>query len=247
MKTVRARNATLGLGVAASVAWLIGCGDPATATKSSSDPRFWFTGPPVCQSPSSTITSNFNGTNVPGGTFIWFNAVVDVKGRTAATVVDFGESTVNLAGTTLHVPNAVITFSASAKSATTVFNTTAGRWETTVPVGYTGKVFLNGIVFHVPSQGLKGGANPVSWTSRFASLEETGLSFQWQWAAAVYTKFGPNAGIKPIDATTGSAYLNSDHAGTPENFKAFVIGGARGGGGSNWTGSYSGTASAPCD
>jgi hypothetical protein len=128
-----------------------------------------------------------------------------------------------------------------------VYNTTAGRWETTVPVGYNGNVFLSGYLFHVPPQGLKGGANPVSWTSQFASLEETGLSFQWQWAAAVYTTWGgPSAGVKPIDATTGSAYLNSDHAGTPENFKAYVIGGARGGGGSNWTGSYSGTASAPC-
>jgi len=44
-------------------------------------------------------------------------------------------------------------------------------------------------------------------------------------------------------------YQNSDHAGTPEGvdpsttlpFKAFVTGGARGGGGSNWTGSWSGT------
>jgi hypothetical protein len=246
MNTARARKATLALGVAASVGSLIGCSDPTTTTTSSVGPRFWFTGTPVCQSPSSTITSNFNGTNIPGGAFIWFNAVVDVKGRTGPTVIDFGESTLNVAGTTLHVPNAVITFSASATTATTVYNTTRGRWETTVPVGYNGNVFLSGYVLHVPSQGLKGGANPVSWTSRFASLQETGLSFQWQWSAAVYTNFGSNAGIKPIDATSGSAYLNSDHAGTPENFKADVIGGARGGGGSNWTGSYSGTASAAC-
>src|SRR5439155_361606 len=34
---------------------------------------------------------------------------------------------------------------------------------------------------------------------------------------------------------------NSDHAGTPEAFKPYVIGGARGGGGSNYTGSLSGT------
>jgi hypothetical protein len=40
---------------------------------------------------------------------------------------------------------------------------------------------------------------------------------------------------------------NSDHAGTPENFKPFVIGGARGGGGSNYTGLYSGTGKVtPC-
>jgi hypothetical protein len=33
--------------------------------------------------------------------------------------------------------------------------------------------------------------------------------------------------------------VNHDRAGTPENFKAFVIAGARGKGGKNYTGSYS--------
>jgi hypothetical protein len=48
-------------------------------------------------------------------------------------------------------------------------------------------------------------------------------------------------GAKPVDANNLSIYHNSDHAGTPENFKNCVTGGARGGGGSNWTGSYSAT------
>jgi hypothetical protein len=66
----------------------------------------------------------------------------------------------------------------------------------------------------------------------------------WQWAAAVYQSLGTNyntLGIKPTDAPGGSLYLNSDHGGTPEAYKGFVAGGARGGGGSNYTGSYSGT------
>jgi hypothetical protein len=67
---------------------------------------------------------------------------------------------------------------------------------------------------------------------------------QWKWAAAVYSQFPTDLGaigVKPIDGGT-----NSDHAGTPENVKRFVTGGARGGGGSNFTGSYSGTASGHC-
>ena len=36
-------------------------------------------------------------------------------------------------------------------------------------------------------------------------------------------------------------YKNSDHAGTPENDLKFVIGGARGGGGNNFTGGYIGS------
>jgi hypothetical protein len=49
-----------------------------------------------------------------------------------------------------------------------------------------------------------------------------------------------------VDDKNASQYNNSDQAGTPENFKQFVIGGARGGGGSNYTGSYSGTAAVNC-
>ena len=44
-----------------------------------------------------------------------------------------------------------------------------------------------------------------------------------------------------------SDFPNSYHAGTPEYRKDYVIGGARGGGGSNYTGSLSGTKSkVPC-
>src|SRR5204863_307298 len=46
---------------------------------------------------------------------------------------------------------------------------------------------------------------------------------------------------KPLDGSAHNPYNNSDHAGTPESFKSFVVGGARGGGGSNYTGSLSGT------
>jgi hypothetical protein len=56
--------------------------------------------------------------------------------------------------------------------------------------------------------------------------------------------FGDNynaLGVKPVDDNNASDYLNSHHAGTPENFTPYVVGGARGGGGSNYTGSYSGT------
>jgi len=66
----------------------------------------------------------------------------------------------------------------------------------------------------------------------------------------VYDKFSTNyssLGVKPVDDNKASQYQNSDHAGTPANFKSnamnggTVIGGATGGGGSNYTGGYSGT------
>ncbi len=71
-------------------------------------------------------------------------------------------------------------------------------------------------------------------------------SLNWQFAAAVYNSFTTtysSLGVKPVDSNTASQYKNSDHAGTPENDKTHVVGGAMGGGGSNYTGSYSATAS----
>ena len=88
----------------------------------------------------------------------------------------------------------------------------------------------------------------MQWSGQFSS-DTTGVTINWQWAAAVYGAFGADyssLGVKPTDDNKASVYQNSDHAGTPEAFKSYVVGGARGGGGSNYTGSYSGTLSDVC-
>jgi hypothetical protein len=147
----------------------------------------------------------------------------------------------------LSVPSGSVTFSPTATTATTVFDVPTNTWQTTVPAHLGGNTFLTGLSFPVASN-IPGGVNPVTWTCQLSS-DTPGIGISWQWAAAVYTSFSTtNAalGVKPVDDNHASVYSNSDHAGTPENFKAFVIGGARGGGGSNFTGSYSGTRSAAC-
>jgi len=146
------------------------------------------------------------------------------------------------------VADAQITYSPTATSATTTFNTVLNMWVTTVPLAGPGNQFLSGVAFAVPVGGLPGGINPVAWQGTISS-DTHGVSVNWQWGAAVYKSFSgnPNAlGIKPVDSNSQSQYLNSDHAGTPENYKQFVTGGARGGGGSNFTGSYSATGTAAC-
>ncbi len=72
----------------------------------------------------------------------------------------------------------------------------------------------------------------------------TYLGGNWKWAAAVCTKFegdGNGLGVKPVEGSRLSIYKNAHHSGTPESYTRYVVGGARGGGGSNFTGSYSGT------
>lgn len=110
--------------------------------------------------------------------------------------------------------------------------------------------WATGSAFVVPASGLPGGINPVTWSGTFFSAASVPLSVNWQWAAAVYTQLNAtnyNAlGVKAVDDNHFLPYQNADHAGTPENFKSYVTGGARGGGGSNYTGGLSGTASVNC-
>lgn len=198
-------------------------------------------------SATSSIQSNFNGTAIPGNSYLWFNANFNAKGVQEGTVITLTNSTIRFStnGTdySLAVPNAQITFTNTVSCISTTFDNGTQTWHTTVPLSGSDEVFLSGLAFLVPPQGLKGGINPTTWSGTFTS-STTGVSLSWKWSAAVYSSFTTDynaLGVKPAHTNT-CLYANSDHAGTPENFKSSVIGGARGGGGSNWTGSWSGTA-----
>jgi hypothetical protein len=206
---------------------------------------------------TSAITSNFNGTAIAAGDYVWFNAVLNVNGlgSTPATIfVTHASITFTANGQTyqLIVPDSQITFSSSITLATTAFTKLSAEigspfgWRTKLQAsGLAGNDLLAGLRFAVPASGLPGGIKNVIWQGTFSS-DTSGLTVNWQWGAAAYTTFDTkynNLGVKPVDDNKASQYQNSDHAGTPEDFKVYVIGGATGGGGSNFTGSYSGTGS----
>ena len=203
----------------------------------------------LAQSSGSSITSEFNGTAIPAGDTIWFNSVVKVHGLHSDPVtIGFTGSvsfTVDDTPYFISVPSAIVTFAPDVQVATTTYCN--GTWITNVPLSHlAGNVFLDGFALQAPfPDGFPGGIKNITWQGTFYSVTP-GLTVQWQWAAAVYTNFtfDYNAlGVKPVDDNSASAYQNSDHAGTPENYRPYVTGGARGGGGSNYTGSYSGTGS----
>ena len=193
-----------------------------------------------------SLASSFNGTPIPAGRSIWFNSVLKVTGLGSKPVtITFRNVTIKSPDglINLTLPDSTVTFSPFTKVATTSF--TGGAWVTRVPLASSGNVFLSGGVLPVPTA-LPGGIKTVKWTGQILS-DTPGVSIQWQWAAAVYTTLSTNLdqlGVKPVNDSKTSAYKNADHAGTPESFKAFVVGGARGVGGSNFTGSYNGTGSA---
>lgn len=197
------------------------------------------------------IRANFNGTAIAGGSTIWFTSVMKASGLGSSPVTIFvrrSSIVFSANGTNYSVPapDANITFSPSATSATVSFNSSKNQWQVTVPSsGLAGNTLLDAAQFVVPVGGLPGGIKNVTWNATF-SADTAGISINWQWAAAVYTSFNTNyanLGVKPVDDTKASQYQNSDHAGTPENYKTSVTGGATGGGGSNYTGSYSSTLS----
>ena len=205
---------------------------------------------------TGTIASNFNGTAIPQGDYIWFTGALTVKGLPSGpTTVYVSHAQVAFTADgknyKIAVPSSVITFSSATSVATTdytqLYPTFLGKgWSTQLPSsGLAGNDLMTAVEFKVPSGGLTGGIQNVSFTATFSSYAG-GLTVNWQWAAAAYTSFSTNyndLGVKPVDDNKASQYQNSDHAGTPENYKDFVTGGAMGGGGSNYTGSLSGTAS----
>jgi hypothetical protein len=203
------------------------------------------TNPDVC-----AIQSTFNGTPVSAGNYIWFNSEMSLRSTVPSTglTVHYSGQWIFAQlkdGTTLQLPapNAEVIYSPTATTPTTTF--TGGQWVTTVPTSFTGNVFLSGLAYQIPAGVSLQGAK-VTWTGAFSGTTNS-FKLQWQWGAAAYSGFGTlnlsntNAlynglGVNPTGMNMGNTLLNSNPAGTPENFKANVIGGATGNGGSNWTG-----------
>jgi Carboxypeptidase regulatory-like domain len=203
--------------------------------------------------PSATgsIAFNFNGTAIAAGNTIWFSSAFKVDGLPASGATyhftsDTISSTANGQNYTINAPDADVTIGGTGQAATTFQN---GAWETTLPAKFSGSGFMDAVAYQVPAGGLPGGIKNVTWQGQF-STDSPGISVKWQWAAGVYNSNAPfgdyNAlQVKPVDDNHVSAYQTSDHAGTPEAFThlPYMLGGATGGGGSNFTGSLSSTQS----
>jgi hypothetical protein len=199
----------------------------------------------------ASITSSFNSTSITAGRYIWFNSVLsrgslsNVSGTVTFLVTNSKVTfTANSQQYTLDVPSARIRYDAAITSATTQFSNNI--WETAVPRSYTGDVFMTGLAYPVPSN-LPGSITNIVWTANI-SIDKPSISATWEWAAAVYSNFTAHSGlnIKPKDGSTQNPYNNNDNAGTPENFKTSLVSGAKGTGGTNYTGSYTSSSTATC-
>jgi YVTN family beta-propeller protein len=203
------------------------------------------------QGQQSCIQSDFRNVAVPGGSYVWLNSIFRVRDVSKQVIhISFANSTVQyqytdasgkLVSVNLAVPNAQITIDPSVTVASTSFDPVNNVWNTTLPWDLDDNAFLSGMSWLVPAAGLPADVEPVNWCGTFA-VDVTGAHIGWRWAAAAYSSaFSANnavLGVKPKD-TDGDNPGNQDLAGTPENYKQFVIPGARGKGGKNYTGTYS--------
>jgi hypothetical protein len=78
--------------------------------------------------------------------------------------------------------------------------------------------------------------------------DDTGLASFWQWSAAVFTYWPSDWNQALIQPYHGNGPTGSQHADTPDNtvVQKSLIQGPRGGGGSNFTGSWSSTGQGAC-
>jgi MYXO-CTERM domain-containing protein len=212
-------------------------------------------GPPVRGQVASSISTNFNPTTIDAGSSIWFGSVLNLSNTAPSTPfsIFFRDVTVQSSDSPLTInktlPNVEIDVNARVTQATTTYNPGTNTWVTQVPSSFgptSANIFLDGLGLPVTStiDPSKSGFNPVTIGGVFSSTAN--VRFLWQWGAAVFTSFGTDnnsLGVKPTDGNainyTNTLFQNSDRAGTPENFKAFVTAGGTFGEPSNFTGSYS--------
>ena len=217
------------------------CGDTGTVNCS------------VTVAPNSPCTINgvtisgtsWNSFPVPSGTspLIWVHMHINKPSgvpTTGTTTVDFTGVTLTLNGTPYSIPDGVLIFDSSNPSTITT-SFTGGKWVTLInPNFMSDEMFFTGAAIPVTAS-IAAGAK-ANLTYNVAS-SVTGLSFQWQWSAAVYTFWPTDWNLAMIQP-----YHSNFHAGTPLNttVQKSLIQGPRGGGGSNFTGSWSATGNAAC-
>ncbi len=218
---------------------------------------------------SSSIELSFNPTAIAEGNVIWFHSAMSVDGLgsdPARILLNNAAITFAANGRNyrLAVPDATITFDPGVTAARTAFDAGNNRWATIVPSGLSGRAFVSGLAFPVPADGLPADVGAVAWSATF-STDTPGVRAQWQWAAAVYTTFSTDynaLGVMPVDggpAVRGAnlraqpedsgvaASQEFDCVGKPGNLESFVTVGARGEGGSDFTGSFGPAANVtPC-
>ena len=159
------------------------------------------------------------------GDTLWLRAWLRGGEAHDGTILTLTGATLTYGPATLAVPDAVITYSASAHQATTHYDATTNAWQTTLPLagGHPsdddgGSGFLTGVAIPVPV--------PANWPDRgVAELSGTlsgsqaGLRLRWGWDVDVYSRWASDYNALGVRAAGDQGQGHDDHAGAPENYE----------------------------
>jgi len=203
----------------------------------------------VNSSGNTAIHGDLGAASIAAGNTLWLSSSgLKVQGLPSNQTVKLYVTnasvtyTANGGGYTVPVPNAVITFSPTATSASTTWDAANSRWSTLVPTSSvsgnsTIHTFFDAIAIPVPAGGFPNGIQNVSLQAAY-STTSTGFTFNWQWGAAVYSGTMPASGdystfnVNPLDSTVP--------AGTPVTYESSLLFGDMGPG---YVGMYEGSTS----
>ncbi len=196
----------------------------------------------------SRITAGFNNNDIPLGRSIWFSAVVNVSySGTYPVTLSFTDQNIASSRFNLNPKIAKLIITDTVTQATTTF--TGTEWLTVAPPNIAGNYFISGYSHLLPSTILRN-LSAITWKGVWTASKPGVTTLQWKWSAAVYSTFSTDLtalGVKAADGDTTTFYTNNDPAGSPENFKLYVIAGGRGLGNGDYVGTYSGPISRiPC-
>ena len=237
---------------------LVACnGVPGTPTQSVTVPSggagvgiFYVKLVPTTCTASSSANASGNSGQVQPGQYLWFN--FHFKPNSTPNVlttyyitnlnVQFMDTLTNKAYS-VAAPSATITLNDSSGSAPTS-NFVSGQWIIQIPPSSSNadEIFMTG--FSWQNTGSVA-VQPKNFNIAANFRTSTGgTSVQWQFGVALYNSHFMDNGYNGLGVLL---IHQSDHAGTPENEKVNFIGGAgTGGGGSNFTGSWSNSPNATC-
>jgi hypothetical protein len=198
------------------------------------------------------------------GEIVWFGSHLQKLGGVIPAsdfTISIQNGQITFGSLTLPVPNAVIKFTSSISCASTSFDAASNTWTTMMPLSAAAnadEIFAAGLAYQLPMNFPPNVTN-VTWSATVFSSAPN-LQVTWQYGASNWltshngTSFPMLAGggpdyngmmIKPAHnaPVCNTSFQGGDHAGAPEfaGRENVLTGGGSGGGGSNWTGSFSST------
>ena len=216
----------------------------------------------TCGTSLNPITFSVSESKSNAGQIAWFNSnLTQLQGQipTSNFQLFITGGKIAFGSTTLSVPDAIITFSSSVSCASTLFNTTFNRWETTVPLSaaqYANEIFAAGLAYELPSNFQ--GASSVTWSADISS-SAPGVKVSWevgvsnwltsydgvQFPALSESPFVPDYNGMEVNPAQGISLCSGnskDAAGAPEfqGRQYVIVTGGCGKGGDNWTGTFTG-------